>query len=427
MRRNATFSFIVVVIGLVGANSSHADTISTWTGGLGNWSTAADWTPPAVPNNSAGTKYAATIGSSGTTTLDISPTIDSLALDGTLMGPSSGPAPLLTVVKGATISGDLLFGFGGEFYEPPQLTPASLSVGGDLKIGSSGLFIVGNQSVKVGGNFTNASPLSQVLYSATGTDVFRVSGTLTNQPSSVLFLGLGRCFGAGCGYLQPPYGPLRPAIGPTTSIGTLVNKGQLFSWSVTTASALVNYGSTTFIEGSTDVRSVKNGGTITLSNSCCSIAQEETVGLNVGTATTRFGYNQSANGVLDELLLGSSSYGTIAAGPWRIPPVGQEVGYPVSLNGTLDIMLRNGFSPTIGESFTIFTFAPGFLSGTFSNIEWDAFDHGLGRFLVSYNNSAGDVVVTAEAAPEPNTLLLVAPALGFAFWLRRQRRSITSC
>ncbi len=85
-------------------------------------------------------------------------------------------------------------------------------------------------------------------------------------------------------------------------------------------------------------------------------------------------------------------------------------------------MLRNGFVPSIGESFTILTFNPGELSGTFKDVAWDTFDHGLGRFLVSYNNAGGDVVVTAEAAPEPSTLLLLAPALGFLFCLHRRRK-----
>ncbi len=423
MRRSAGFSFMAVVIGLLGDSSAYADTISNWTGAAGgtNWSVAGNWMPAAVPNNSGATKYSVTIGSKAFTTLDISPTIDSLVLNGILQAPPSGPAPLLTVVKGATINGVLAFGdVVGEPF-PPFPGPGSLSVGGNLSISSSARIVSVNGSVEVGGNFTNAATHLVELYSRSGTDLFHVGGTLTNQKDSLMLLGAGRCFNAPCNTLFPYTNS--PVPGPLTSVGTITNKGQLFSWSSLTGSGLVNYGSTFLVANSADFGTVKNGGTIGLLNSCCSIAPETTAGLNVGTGgTTQVGYNQSADGVLDELLLGRSSYGTIAAGSWLIPPHGREVGYEVSLNGTLDIMLRDGFVPSIGESFTILTFAPGFLNGTFDKVTWDAFDNGQGKFLVSYNNGAGDVVVTAEATPEPRTMLLLAPALGFVFWLHRRRK-----
>jgi hypothetical protein len=79
-------------------------------------------------------------------------------------------------------------------------------------------------------------------------------------------------------------------------------------------------------------------------------------------------------------------------------------------------MFQNGFTPSPGEMFTIFTFTPGFLNGEFSNITWDAFDNAEGYFTISYNDAAGDVVITAEAIPEPATLLLMPAGLGVLLW-----------
>ena len=50
----------------LGMSSSYADRISTWNGGTGDWDTASNWTPLAVPNNSASNAYDVTIGSGGT-------------------------------------------------------------------------------------------------------------------------------------------------------------------------------------------------------------------------------------------------------------------------------------------------------------------------------------------------------------------------
>lgn len=367
-----------------------------------------------------GTAYDVTVGSSGFVALDISPTINTLTLDSgaALTGSGSGPAPSLSVANGATVNGNLLLipGLG----TPPVSGPGSLFVGGDLNIGSSALVNLAG-SLTVGGNLTTASP-EMVLVSPSGTSQFSVSGTLTSQQGGVMLLGYSRCFGAFNSCPPPITLPLQPTNGPATSLGALVNNGQIYSWSNVTASTLVNNGTTSLIGGGASVKTLQNAGTIYLSNSCCSLGLEQTAGLTVGTGTPAvLGYNQFADGVLDEVLRGSSRYGTIVAGPWPLPG-NTEGGYQVSLDGTLDIMLQNGFTPALGESFTILTTAPGDLSGTFSDVTWDAFDNGQGYFVVSYNQPAGEVVITAEAVPEPSTLLLLTPPLGFVSW-RSCRRS----
>jgi hypothetical protein len=114
MRTHWTFSYVSVLSIAVGSAAIYGDTISTWSAGITtniNWSTPGNWTPPGVPDNSAGTKYDVTLAPGGTVEplvrLDISPTINSLTLgSGTFLGaPTSGKEPVLTVKDGATLSG----------------------------------------------------------------------------------------------------------------------------------------------------------------------------------------------------------------------------------------------------------------------------------------------------------------------------------
>ena len=415
MRVRRRFLFGGVIAALLAATAS-GDTISTWNGGAGNWSTAADWTPPVVPNNSGSNAYDVTVGP-GFVGLDVSPTVNSLTLGAS--GELYGVGPTVNtihVVNDINVNG-LLF-FGGQVF--PPVSPASLSVGGNLNNNSPGPFIV-NGALTVGGNLTNAGFMT--IVSNTGSDPFQVGGTFTNQSGKSIFLGNERCFAvnASCAFAGPPTALLP---GPTTTLGTLVNNGNVYSWSNITASNLTNNGLASFIGGAANAKTIVNAGTIYISNSASSIALEQTAALRVGTGTANtLGYTQFADGVLDEVLLGSSTYGSIVAGPWGIPPVGALQGYPINLNGTLDIMLGNGFTPTMGESFTLITTAPGDIFGTFSNVIWDSFDNGQGGWVVRYDNAAGQVVITAEIVPEPSTwLLLVAGAVPCAFLCRRTWR-----
>jgi hypothetical protein len=407
---------ILVIGGFIAAllaATASADTISTWNGGTGNWSTAADWTPPAVPNNSATTAYDVTIGAASSQVgLDVSPTINSLNLTGGILYGAPNVNPQLTVTNNANVNnGAIVFGVLG----PPPNGPGSLSVGGDLNMGTSSALYVYNGSVIVGGNFTGAIGMA----SASGrNDQFRVAGTLTN--TGFTSLGNDRCFSLmGCPAGSPPLpGPLP---GPTVTAGTVVNNGTINSWSTITSSTLVNNGTTSLIGSIATIGTLQNAGTIYLANAAGSRALEETAGLNVGTGTPNVGYNQFADGTFDEVLSGSSTYGRIIAPRFFNPPGGPQ-GYPINLDGTLDIMLGNGFTPTIGESFTLITTAPDDIFGRFSNVVWDTFDNGQGGWVVSYDNAAGQVVITAELVPEPSTwMLLAAAAIPLAFLYSRTR------
>jgi hypothetical protein len=89
----------------------------------------------------------------------------------------------------------------------------------------------------------------------------------------------------------------------------------------------------------------------------------------------------------------------------------------MSLGGTLDLDLANGFVPQVGDQFTIMSLADGSISGAFDELTSD--DPGL-NYTVSYGPSDNMVEVTITSVPEP-ALLLGFLGPGFLMLRRRTR------
>ncbi len=531
----------LISFGSLGSSNAIADTISTWNGGSGNWSTAGQWTPSRVPNNTASQSYDVTIGSNGTATLDISPTIDTLTLNGVLGegfagGPLNDGFTTLTVNGNATING----GFGGNYADGWR---GSLIVGGNLTnngymdMGST-VSIAGNmknpgavtlianpagRGFSVGGTLVNTGNLQwgvaigdeygpptslgglvnkgsiAILYgsvvSVTGptgvTDIPKeaswfisgsfsgfahltgIEGSLdiegTNEEGSFfpLILGsqgntihnsspitIGSTYGpsevdvignlSNTGNIAIAYPGLAvpgPQFGPSTlnvsgtltnqAAGTLsVNLPVLLAFpppapspGALNAGNLVNYGTATFSAGTASTANFfENNGTVNIYGGSLTVGTLKTAGGQItvwnpgglltvgsGAAPAGFaGYYQLSNGVLD------------AAGGEL------EVQNPIDLNGTLDIMLGDGYKP-VGTVFTVLWNGGQGVTGTFSNVEGSGFDDGREKYVLSYFGDSGDgVYLTVEnnAAPEPGSVFLVllgaAGLLGTAAGTRRR-------
>ena len=124
-------------------------------------------------------------------------------------------------------------------------------------------------------------------------------------------------------------------------------------------------------------------------------------------------YTQGAAGTLEIDISGASSFDVL------------DVAGAVNLSGLLDPVLKDGFTPTIGETFTFLDYTS--RSGVFSGIENDVFDGGRYMWDVTYN--ATDAVLTLErgpsisAAPEPSSWMLMLMGVGgLGAALRRSKR-----
>ena len=97
-----------------------------------------------------------------------------------------------------------------------------------------------------------------------------------------------------------------------------------------------------------------------------------------------------------------------------------DISGTATFNGTLDVDLLNGFSPSAGDIYHLFN---GQTTGSFSQVVLPSLGNGL-----SWNTSDLDTNGTISVTPEPSTLALLAAGtaglIGWA-WRRRQKRSMS--
>ncbi len=198
-----------------------------------------------------------------------------------------------------------------------------------------------------------------------------------------------------------------------TVLGDLTSSSSLSDYgSLTVAGVLRNLAGGNFVaHGVTSAANFVNGGLTTVG-----MYNDLEIGAN---AEPEHGYTQSLTGSLTEMIYGDGSFGVI------------DAYGGVSLNGVLNIQLANGFIPQAGQTFSILNFAPGTLTGTFSSIQNGIFNNGTEQFLVTYDNAAGQVLLTAElltgsgdlpAVPEPSSALVLALGLPAAAWVTRRHK-----
>lgn len=527
--RCGSFCVALLSLGSLDSFNAHADTISTWNGGSGNWSAAGQWTPSRVPNNTASQSYDVTIGG-GAATLDISPTINAFTLNGGLtQGGATGPTTL-TVNGDAVVNGGIAGNSGfvgwrdslviggnltnngymqmsntvsvaghmnnsGTVILIPAGEEGGLGVGGtlvntgtvqwgtldgaspgggsslgalvnkgsifigpfasvgltgpsgttDIPKGASweigGLFngfggltrIEGSLDIESTGGGSTPIPLtlgspgstihnsgSFIIGSTYGTSVVNVGGNLSNT-SDIEVAFEGRF---------PPSGPSTLNVAGTLTnqvSGTLnVNNPQsdILSPGALNVQNLINYGTANFQAGTAaTAQFLQNSGMLSIFNdSAGDIGQ-----LNVGRLKTAGGVINDNQGALvvgsGALPAGFTGYYQFANGILDEAGGALNIEGDASLNGTLDIMLGNGYKP-VGTVFTVLVTGPGAITGGFSNVEGLVFDDGRERYLLTYNHLFGVVDLTVEnnTTPEPGSVFLAVLGLAGILGIGAARR-----
>ena len=121
-------------------------------------------------------------------------------------------------------------------------------------------------------------------------------------------------------------------------------------------------------------------------------------GSSAGITTIKGNYEQQSTGVL-EIELGGLSPGTHYD---RLIVPGA-----LTLNGTLDVVLINGFNPQVGNSFRILDFNPARFTGGFATINLPALPAGLFWDTTALYNTA--LYAMGEISVQPVTLTLLSP------------------
>ena len=224
-------------------------------------------------------------------------------------------------------------------------------------------------TLKINGTADNFGTLSTSANGGTGGNSMTVGGVLTNEAAAHL---------------------------------TIKGHGDVLKAS----GGLVNNGTVTVNNGATiDPPYFNNLGTLNIDGT-------STFVVGTGTATGP-GFIQLTNGTFGEVINSATTFGVV------------NVAGSASLGGTLDILLKSGYNPSVGTSFTFLLLHPGQLSGSYSNILNDIFNGGTEMWVVNYNSANGYVQLTAapnnSPVPEPGTFLMLGSSLiGVAYTARRR-------
>lgn len=307
---------------------------SSWNGGFGNWSVAADWAPAGSPNNADGNTYNVTINTgSDSVTLDVSPTISALTLGGT-----SGSSDLYTRANDLTVTGALTVNPSGGLFIQSVLNAGSLSNSGYVQVYSGSTLHLTNQP-----NGITDIPAGSFFYlqgtftAGTQNGLARLGSIegnleLANGQSTTATPGTGTLTVAGSGSLV-----VNPGSTATTLIvdGNMTNSGTVSDSSNLNMTSLTNNGSFTVSNGgivnlttlnNTGTFAINHGGTVNVTNTITDVPAGSTLDVFGVLASGSIGTLNPLAGIEGSLYLGN---GLAAA----VNPAGGTLN--VAISGTL--------------------------------------------------------------------------------------------
>jgi hypothetical protein len=294
-------------------------------------------------------------------------------------------------------------------------TSAGLTNNGAIEVSAGDVMRIGTSA---GGALTNfsGSTLTGGIYNLSGILQFGASGTsIATNAANITLSGIGKMIDFGNNNVLAGLNDNAAAGAFTLAAGaSLTTKGGSF----TNAGSFTVSTGTTFTVGGTSFNFTQTAGTATVNGALTSTTPGTlavnggsldgvgTLGYNVvdasvltpgdsaavtGKLTVADTYTQDASGALDIQI-----NGTTAGTKYDLLKVTQGA----TLGGTLNIALGTGFTPTVGEKFTILTASS--VSDTFATVNGLAIN-GSEHFTIAYN--AGSVVLTvvsgALAASNP--------------------------
>ncbi|MGO9109131.1 MAG: SUMF1/EgtB/PvdO family nonheme iron enzyme [Thermoguttaceae bacterium] len=257
-------------------------------------------------------------------------------------------------------------------------------------------------------SFASGAP----VYDLQGNSI-RLGGPVTNQSSSTQTIGLAMQLVAGGGKFNTTAGNITIAGALSGgSTGSLVKSG---TGTLTLAGSNTYTGPTTINQGELAVNgsldspvTVSSGGTLGGTGSLSSVTVNAggtlAPGDSLGTLRVSGNLILASGAVMDyELNTPGSGYDQL------------EVSGLATLNGTLNVNLLSGFTPSAGQSFDLIS---GRTMGSFSQINLPTLSNGM-----YWDTSSLYTTGTISVVPEPSTIpLLCAGAFGLLACAWRERR-----